>query len=50
MQKIQYKPPEILDRREVNRLLSCGHSPASIAASYGMSVRDVRRIVRRVGA
>lgn len=50
MQKVQYKPPAILSRREVNRLLSCGHSPASIAASYGMSVGDVRRAIKRVGA
>ena len=50
MQKIQYRPPAILDRREVNRLLSCGHSPASIASCYGMSLRDVRRIAKRVSA
>ena len=35
-------------RREVARMLSCGHSPASIASCYGMSLRDVRRIAKRV--
>ena len=48
MQKIQYRPPVIIDRREINRLLSCGHSPASIAASYGLSVGEVMRVVKRV--
>lgn len=35
-------------RREVARMLSCGHSPASISSCYGMSLRDVRRIAKRV--
>jgi hypothetical protein len=37
-------------RKEVSRMLSCGHSPASIASCYGMSLRDVRRIAKRVSA
>lgn len=37
-----------VSRKEVARMLSCGHSPASIAACYGMSMRDVRRIAKRV--
>lgn len=36
-----------VNRKEVSRLLSCGHSPASVAAMYGMSMRDVRRIAKR---
>lgn len=39
-----------INRGEIKRLLSCGHSPASIASCYGMSLRDVRRIAKRVGA
>ena len=36
-----------INRKEIARLLSCGHSPASIASCYGMSMRDVRRIAKR---
>lgn len=39
---------EKVSRKEVARMLSCGHSPASIAACYGMSMRDVRRIAKRM--
>lgn len=39
-----------VNRKEIARLLSCGHSPASIAAMYGMSMRDIRRMAKRVGA
>jgi len=34
-------------RKEVARMLSCGHSPASIAACFGISMRDVRRIAKK---
>lgn len=32
--------------REILRLLSCGHSPAAIAAMLGLSMRDMRRITK----
>ena len=38
---------ERVSRKEIARLLSCGHSPASIAACYSMSMRDIRRIAKR---
>ena len=36
-----------VNRKEIARLLSCGHSPASIASLYGMSMREVRRAAKR---
>ncbi len=39
-----------VSRSEIRRLLSCGHSPASIASQVGVSLREVRRIAKRVGA
>lgn len=36
-----------VSRSEIRRLLSCGHSPASIAAQVGVSLREVRRIAKR---
>ncbi len=38
-----------LNRKEIRRMLSCGHSPASVAAAYGVSMREVKRIAKRVG-
>ena len=40
--RIPYEKPV---RLEVERMLSCGHSPAAIAASFGMSKREMRQVV-----
>lgn len=33
-------------RREVMRMLTCGHSPDAIAEMLGVSPRELRRMVR----